>query len=256
MSHNATIPANPAPAERPRRSTLARMIGVLFSPAETFAELARHPAWIAPVLLYTMLSLAVTYSFTERVGWERYLQRQMERNPRYAQQLEQVPAEQRSAILQRQATISKWVGYGIGTVSYAVMIAVVAGVMLLAMNVLGNAALRYQTALAITAHAYMPWALAGLGGLAVIYLKDPSDVDIQDLLASHAGAFLPEGTSPALRALAGSLDLFTFWTLFLLAVGFAAAAPKKLTTGKAFGIALVPWGVYVLGKVGLAAVFG
>lgn len=256
MSHNTTVPATPAPAERPRRSTLARMFGVLFSPGETFAELVRHPAWIAPVLLYTMLSLAVTYSFTERVGWERYLQRQIERNPRYAQQLEQAPAEQRSAILQRQASLSKWIGYGIGTVSYAVMIAVVAGVMLLAMNVLGNAALRYQTALAITAHAYMPWALAGLGGLAVIYLKDPSDVDIQNLLASHAGAFLPEGTSPALRALAGSLDLFTFWTLFLLAVGFAAAAPKKLTTGKAFGIALVPWAVYVLGKMGLAAVFG
>ncbi|MCL6480778.1 MAG: YIP1 family protein [Firmicutes bacterium] len=232
------------------------MLGVFFSPGEIFAELARHPGWIAPVLLYTLLSLAITYSFTERVGWERYLQRQMERNPRFAQQLEQVPAEQRSAMLQQQATISKWIGYGIGTISYAVMIVLVAGIMLLAMNVLGSTRLGYKTALAITAHAYMPWALAGLGGLAVIYLKDPSDVDIQDLLASHVGAFLPEETSPALRALAGSLDIFTFWTLFLLAVGFAAAAPKKLTTGKAFGIALVPWGIYVLGKVGLAAVFG
>jgi hypothetical protein len=232
------------------------MFGVFFSPGEIFGELARHPTWVAPVLLYTLLSLAVTYSFTERVGWERYLQRQMERNPRFAQQLEQVPAEQRAALLQQQAAISKWIGYGIGTISYAVIIVLVAGVMLLAMNVLGSTALSYKTALAITAHAYMPWALAGLGGLAVIYLKDPSDVDIQDLLASHLGALLPEGASPALRALAGSLDLFTFWTLFLLAVGFAAAAPKKLTTGKAFGIALVPWGLYVLSKVGLAAVFG
>jgi hypothetical protein len=232
------------------------MIGVFFSPKETFQDITRHPSWIVPVVLYALITLAVTYSFTQQVGWKRFIQQQIERNPRAAQQMEQIPPERRAQVLEQQATVSKWIGYAISPFSYPVIILVVSGVMLLAMNVLGGANLRYKTALGITAHAYMPWALAGLGGLAVIYMKDPADVDIRDLLASHAGAFLPDGASPALRALASSFDLFTFWTLFLLAVGFAAAAPKKLTTGKAFGIALVPWGAYVLIKTGLAAMFG
>ncbi len=254
----STVPPStmpPAPSEQQRIGAVGRMIGVFFSPKETFQDIVRHPSWIVPVILYALITLAVTYSFTQQVGWKRFLQQQIERNPRAAQQMEQIPPERRAEVLEQQAAVSKWIGYAIGPFSYAVIILVVGGVMLLAMNVLGGADLRFKTALGITAHAYMPWALAGLGGLAVIYLKDPSDVDIQDLLASHAGAFLPEDASPVLLALAKSLDVFTFWVLFLLAMGFAVAAPKKLTTGKAFGIALVPWVAYVLIKMGFAAVF-
>jgi hypothetical protein len=47
------------------------------------------------------------------------------------------------------------------------------------------------------------------------------------------------------------MDLLSFWNLFLLSTGFAAASKRS------FGTAAVPivgtWAVYVLVKVGLAA---
>jgi hypothetical protein len=59
--------------------------------------------------------------------------------------------------------------------------------------------------------------------------------------------------SKALYALAKSLDLFTFWTMFLLAAGFGAAS-KRSAGGAAMGVVL-PWAVIVLGKVAWAAIF-
>ena len=52
---------------------------------------------------------------------------------------------------------------------------------------------------------------------------------------------------------AGSLDLFSFWVMALLAVGFGAAV-KKPASSAAIGI-VVLWGIYVMGKAAMAAIF-
>ena len=56
------------------------------------------------------------------------------------------------------------------------------------------------------------------------------------------------------RPSAESLDLFTAWFMFLLASGFGVAI-RKPTSGALWGV-VIPWAVYVLGKVGLAALMG
>jgi len=43
--------------------------------------------------------------------------------------------------------------------------------------------------------------------------------------------------------------------MLLLAIGYAAAAPKQLTTGKAFAWIFVVWLAFVVVKVGLVAAF-
>jgi hypothetical protein len=49
--------------------------------------------------------------------------------------------------------------------------------------------------------------------------------------------------------------LFWFWTMALLAIGYAAANPKKISTGSAFAVVVGMWVVWVLVKVGFAAAF-
>jgi hypothetical protein len=49
------------------------------------------------------------------------------------------------------------------------------------------------------------------------------------------------------------MDVFTFWVLALLAIGYAAAA--KVTRKKAAILILSLWGLFVLGKAGWAAIF-
>lgn len=50
-------------------------------------------------------------------------------------------------------------------------------------------------------------------------------------------------------------DIFWIWALVLLAVGFAAANPKKISTGKGVGTVFAIWAVWLLAKVGWAAAF-
>jgi hypothetical protein len=65
---------------------------------------------------------------------------------------------------------------------------------------------------------------------------------------------------PALVALilAGiylGVDLFWIWALMLMGIGYASTNPMKISTGKAVGLVVGPWAVWVLVKVGWAAAF-
>jgi hypothetical protein len=138
----------------------------------------------------------------------------------------------------------------------AVVLFVAAGVLLLIFNMLMDGKLKYRNALNIYSYATLPPGIVGsLVMMLVLYLKAPDEIDIQNPLAFNAGAFLPATSAAWLRSMMGSLDLFTFWTMFLLAIGFSRAIPK-MTTGKAFGAILIPWILWVLIKTGWAAMFG
>jgi hypothetical protein len=90
----------------------------------------------------------------------------------------------------------------------------------------------------------------------VLHLKNPDEINVQNALAFNPGAFMdPNSGSKFLYSLATSLDLFSFWTILLIAVGLKAAAGKKLTFGGAVFAVVLPWAVYVLGKSALAGVF-
>ena len=62
-----------------------------------------------------------------------------------------------------------------------------------------------------------------------------------------------ERDQKALHSLLGSLDIFSFWTIALLSIGFAAAARVK--KGQAAGVIVALWAVFILGKAGFAAIF-
>ncbi len=62
----------------------------------------------------------------------------------------------------------------------------------------------------------------------------------------------PQRSKP-LYALAGSLDLFSFWLIALLSIGFGAVI-RKPASSAAWAIVIL-WAVYVAGKCALAALF-
>ena len=55
------------------------------------------------------------------------------------------------------------------------------------------------------------------------------------------------------RAWLGSLDLFSIWTLFLLATGYRIVG--RTGKGAAWGVVLTLWALYVGGKVTLSGLF-
>lgn len=245
---STTIPA----AETPERvNSIGRMFGVLFSPKATFESIARRPTWLAPLLILCLFSLAVIGIFGHRGGWPAFFQKQVASNTRF----QSMPADQQQRVLEAQLKYGPPVAYVEVVIVIFVAPMIIAAIFLGVFNGLTATNLKFKTSLAIVAYSWSPGVLSGLLGILVVFLKDPSTIDLQNIVASNAGAFVSSDSAKWLTSLLGSIDLFSFWYMILMAIGYSTAAPKKLSFGKALAWIVVVWLLYVVVKVGLTAAF-
>lgn len=247
----ATTSATPSQAPERDSNSLARIFGVLFSPKVTFESIVRRPTWLLPVVLLVVLAIVVVGIFDKRGGWPSYFQRQDESASRFQQLTQQ----------QQQQTLATQVKYGPKVVYAEVVIAlplailIVAAILLAMFNLLYGTQIKFKTAFSIVSYAWVPGIISGILGIVILLLKDPATVDVQNIVAANASVLIPSDAARWKIALLSSIDIFTFWEMFLLAVGFGVAAPRKLSTGKAFASIFVIWLIWVAVKVGATAAF-
>jgi len=232
-------------------SPFGRVMGVLFSPKATFEDIVRKPSWIAPAILLTVFSFVVCVGINQRINWRQYIGAQLEKNPNTAN----VSAEQKEQRIEGGVKFAPPFTYVIGVTVPILSMLVVAMVTWGAFNLLGEANTNYKTSLGITAHAFMTGLVSSALYLLILYLKPYGTVDLDNPIAANVAAFLPEDAPKWVVALGTSVDVFSFWTMILLAIGFAATNPRKLRTGKAFAIVFAVWAAYVVLKVGRAFIF-
>ena len=241
----------PEPALPASIGTFGRLVGALFSPKQTFADIARRPTWIAPIVLICLISIAITGIFGQRAGWRGFMEKQFAKNKSF----EQLPPDQQQQRLDQAVKFAPIIGYVGAAIGTPVAAVVVAGILLALFNVLAGAGLKFKTALGIVAHSWMPGVVGGLVGILILFLRSPETIDLEHLVASNLGVAVSDESAKWLMTLATSIDLFTFWTIALMAIGFSAANPKKIKVGAAAAYIVLLWAVYVLIKVGWAAIF-
>ena len=239
-------------AEPARLGEFSRLTGVLFEPNKTFADIARRPGWIVPLIVVILFSLIYIYSFSVHVGWERTILKAMDpnNNPRIAQ----IAPEQRQRIIDRQLQLAPVFGY-VGVILVPPLYYLLASGIFLGIvkGLLGVPILFKQAFAAMSYASAVPRVIFYLLSIAVMFLKNPDDFDVQNPFLSNPGAVLDPQTTPKfLFSLAGSLDLFSIWVILLIAVGLKAAGGKRLSFGGALFAVALPWSVYVLGRAFLA----
>jgi hypothetical protein len=249
----ATTTSMPAPEaqSQPAISPFGRIVGMFFSPMATFEDIVRKPSWVLPVVLLTLFSIGVSFSINQRINWREFMSQQIEKSP----QASNMSAEQKEQRIEGGAKFSPILTWTIGVCGPILFTLVVALVMWGAFNLLGGANTNFGTSFAITSHAALTGLVSSLLFILVLYLKAPGTVDMENPVATNLAALLPDDSAKWLVALLKSIDLFTFWTLILLAIGFAATNPKKLRGSKAFAIAFSVWAAYVVCRVGVAWIF-
>jgi len=240
----------PAPEAQATISPFGRIIGVFFSPKATFEDIVRKPSWMLPIALLTVFSLAVCFSINQRVNWREFISQQIEKSPQAAQ----MSAEQKQQRIEGGAKFSPIFTYAVGFLGPIIGALVVGLVMWGAYSLLGGASTNFGTSFAITAHASLTGLVSSVLFILILYLKPYGTIDLENPVAANLAAVLPDDAAKWLVALGTSIDLFTIWTLILLAIGFSAADPKKLSGSKAFSIAFSVWAVYVVCRVGWAFV--
>ena len=232
-------------------SELGRITNVFLEPQRAFADIAARPRPWVPLALIVAVAVVFIFAFSRHVGWERFARQTMESSS----QVQNLPAEQRERAVAMQTRIMPVMGY-VGAVAAPPVMAAISALVLMLIFKAMSAGLGFQQMFAIVSYAYLPGILNSFAALAVMFLKNPDDFNLQNPTAFNAGAFLdPQGTAKWLLALCGSLDLFTFWTLLLIAVGVSVAS-RRITFGKALGGVVGPWLLWVALKTGLAALRG
>src|SRR6202140_3892416 len=243
MATTTSVPA-PDAQSQPGISPVGRVFGVFFSPKPTFEDIVRKPSWVLPFVLLTLFSIRVPFAINQRINWPQFMTQQIEKSPRSAN----MSAEQKEQQIEGGAKFTPIFTWAVGVCGPIIFMLVVALVMWGAYNLLGGANTNFGTAFAITSHAALTGLVSSLLFILILYLKPYSTVDLNDPVATNLAAFLPADSAKLVVAVLKAIDIFTFWTLILLAIGFAATNPKKLKGSKGFRIAFSVWAVYgVLG---------
>ena len=246
-----TDPAAPSPDSSPGGpdpGPLGTIAGVLFSPVRTFQQLAARPRFVVALLLLVGLAIVLSLVITPKMDMEKVI--------REAAESRDLPVTE--AQVEQQVEIARSFGW-VGTVAQVVIqpaiFLIIAAVFLALFRMLGSD-IDYRQSLSVTTHGFLPLALSSLLSIPVALSRD--EISMEEV---RSGGFLPsslavlagEETGSALRALLGSIDLFSVWTLFLFATGYRIVG--RTGKGAAWGVELTLWALYVAGKVALSGLF-
>ena len=244
--------APPAVAE-PQKPTgfFANLIDLYFSPAEAFANLLRKPVFWVPIAIHIALSVAFTGIWLQKVDAKAFIKARIEESPRGAQ----LPPEQVELAASRQASVIAPFSWASGVLAPPILSLVLGGIFLFVFRFFYGSDVNFKQALTVVSSTFATVALLTTPlMLGVLALKGDWNIPPQEALQANVTLFLDKASAPKwLWALGGSLDLFSFWLMFLLATGFGAASKRGWSWAIA-GIA-APWALFVIAKVVLAVVF-
>ena len=234
MTTDVPTPAA-APAAEPKPNSVARIFGVLFSPDETFASIARRPTWAAPLIVMIVLSICSGFILANRIDWGAPAREAME-------QRKDVPPEAADRAAKMASAIGKVIAYG-SPIFLVIIMLIVSGILLLAFRLFGGQG-NFLQAWSATLYAYMPSVIKSVVVLAVMLIKGVtamSPIALVTLVRSNPAFLFDQKTHPMAFALASNLDLFSIWVMILLIIGFAHLA--RVSKGKSAAIVI---SLYVL----------
>ena len=220
------------------------LITVLYAPSATFTRLAQRPRFIAPLLLWMVLTGVLTAVLQPRLDIDSVLQRRM------AARGVQLTAEQLAAASAARARFA-----GVNDVLAAfgpVLLSVVlATFLLLVLKTISGGSVRWVAMLSIVVHASVPLIIATgitIPVAATQQLIDPADVN--NLLLSNL-SFLAPDAGAFLRTILQAIDAYAIWTAVLLIFGSAIATRTSRTVS---GFVIVgSWLAWIVVRAGIAA---
>jgi hypothetical protein len=220
------LPAESAPA----LSEGQRLLYTFTAPTRTMADLRRNASWWVPWLLVSIFSVAFSYTVDKKIGWGQVMETQIQSNPKTAEKMEKMPADQREKIMKMQVTGARVAGYA-GPVITLLMLAIVAVVLMGIFNFGFGTKLRFNDLMGVTAYSFLPSIFNTLLIILVMFFVEGDQFDIKSPLATNPGYFVP-ASMPFLKGVLGAFDVFTIWQLFLIAVGVSQLS--KVKKGTAF----------------------
>lgn len=241
----STAEATPASADSGSSSFFANLIDIYFSPTEAFQKLLRRPSFLAPLMLHIALSLAFSGVWLQKVDMAGFMAARMAESGRGNVS---IPADRMESI-EKFTKITTWCA---GALAPPILLFALGGIFLFVYRFFFASDINYGQSLAVVASTLAAFALLLTPlMLGVLFMKGDWTIAPQEALQANLSMLFDKQTaSKPLYALAGSLDIFSFWQMFVLSCGFGVATKRNWSA--ALPGVLIPWVLVVLIKVGWA----
>lgn len=226
-----------------------RVTNIFTAPSRTFEDIKRgNKSWWLPYLLAIVFGYLLFFGITTKVGWQQVAENNLKMNPKQAERIDQMPAEQRASAMKISAIATE-------AVSASVPITLILAALLVSVILWptinfgfgGKAA--YGDILAVYFFAGLPALIQPLLGAAALFAGLPAEsFNINNFAGTNIAYYLSvDETNKALYAFASQLDVVNIWLAILLAKGIATVAGKKPSAGyiTVFGW----WGVWTVLRV-------
>lgn len=235
---NSTVPTGATPATK---NVIARFIGIITAPRATFESVVASPKWLGMLVLTTLIVAAGTaLPMTTEGGREAMLETQV-------RQMESFGMEVNDQLYQRlreRTSIAPYTTAGGVIVMSPIIAAVLAGILFAIFNAAMGGNATFKQVYAVVIHAGAVQALGQLFTGPLNYFRQTvtSATNLSVLLP-----MLPDGSFAA--KLAGMIDLFVLWWVFVLAIGLAVLFRRRTQP-----IAISLFGVYAVIALCAAAI--
>ena len=229
---------------------LSVLLDIFFDPKAAFREIVVRPRWWFPLLLTLVLALTFSYVLSTHIGWDTVMRKAAESSS----QMQSMTKEQRESMLATQIKFAGIFGYIGPLIFIPCAAAIIAAILMFVFNSLFGGQVKFKQSFGIVAWSWVPGLLGSIVGIILLFVKNPEDIDINNPIPFNVGYYLSDKVPKWLISLCSSIDLFTLWTIALLAAGFAVAT-RKSWISCLWGVVL-PWAAWIVVKVGWAAIRG
>lgn len=254
---NYTSHAGAGETDGPVMSTPATLSGIFFEPGRTFEALRARPRFLVAALI-CVIAIAGSYAlYVTRVGYDNVVDAEISMARKKDSNANEEQLQQGARI--QKMPVVKAIRMGIIFVIMPVIIAVVAALYLLGVNLMGGQ-IGYKRALAVWAYANLPPIIITVLLNVVLLFASPPDGDADivrgenGLVHANPGVFVDATAHPVLTAFLSSFDLIAFYGMFLAALGLRKLG--RIKSGTAWTIVIALWVLVLVIRLIMAALFG
>ena len=228
-------------------SSMQRLWMMFTAPGDVFSDIRIKPSWVLVMVVLVLLGVAVQTVIMPHVDTEMTIRARMEQR---GTELSEAQIENAVEQAEKFSKFGPIIGLVIAPVAWAIM----AAIFFVMLKITGSDA-DYKQTLSTILHGYWPATVVQLVLTAVLIQrigKVPQD-ELANVVKANVGAFMSADAPAWLTAALGAISIFNIWAVILLIMGFATVG--KISKGKAAVVTLVPWGVWIAAKAGIAALF-
>lgn len=227
------LPEPSVPEVKPK-SFFNRLVGVYFSPGETFQEIGGAPKLVLPIIALALLTLVSTFVVLQRIPMERASNQRIEQMLAENKITEQ-QAEQQREFMRKFGGVFKYVIPVVAAVFIIVMALAFAGLAKLISSMMGIEN-RYVPLLTVTLYTILAVSIvASVVAILLIYLQPVDEINMDNPVATNLTAVLTifgvTGLPKFVSTFLSYADVFFIWKVSLLGIGYSAVSRKlKVST--------------------------